>query len=134
MDDDSTVEPVFANVRHNKRIDRVTLRERSKLDGQWTRFCLVHNSEKLANAGYAAFASHTVLVHSRGYHGSDRCDDLRSHVLNVPINSRAETLHRNGLFYNLKARVLPQGVSTNCDQRAQRAGSHPLCPVSSNAC
>ena len=50
----ATVEPVFANVRHNKRLDRFTLRGRSKVDGQWKRFCLVHNIEKLANAGYAA--------------------------------------------------------------------------------
>jgi transposase len=50
----ATVEPVFANLRHNKRLDRVTLRERTKVDGQWTLFCLVHNIEKLAHAGYAA--------------------------------------------------------------------------------
>ena len=50
----ATVEPVFANVRHNKRLDRFTLRGRAKVDGQWKLFCLVHNIEKLANAGYAA--------------------------------------------------------------------------------
>jgi len=48
------VEPVFANVRHNKRLDRFTLRGRSKVDGQWKLYFLVHNIEKLANAGYAA--------------------------------------------------------------------------------
>ena len=50
----ATVEPVFANLRHNKRLDRFTLRGRTKVDGQWKLFCLVHNIEKLANAGYAA--------------------------------------------------------------------------------
>jgi hypothetical protein len=50
----ATVEPVFANLRHNKRLDRFTLRGRVKVDAQWKLFCLVHNIEKLANAGYAA--------------------------------------------------------------------------------
>ena len=44
----ATVEPVFANVRHNKRLDRFTLRGRAKVDGQWKLYCLVHNIEKLA--------------------------------------------------------------------------------------
>ena len=48
------VEPVFANVRYNKGLDRFTLRGRRKVDGQWKLFCLVHNIEKLANNGYAA--------------------------------------------------------------------------------
>ena len=50
----ATVEPVFANVRYNKGLDRFTLRGRTKVDGQWKLFCLVHNIEKLANHGYAA--------------------------------------------------------------------------------
>lgn len=50
----AAVEPVFANVRYNKGLDRFTLRGRTKVDGQWKLFCLVHNIEKLANAGYAA--------------------------------------------------------------------------------
>ena len=41
----ATVEPVLANLRHNKRLDRFTLRGRTKVDGQWTLFCLVHNIE-----------------------------------------------------------------------------------------
>jgi transposase len=48
----ATVEPVFANLRHNKGLDRFTLRGRTKVDGQWKLFCLVHNIEKLANHGY----------------------------------------------------------------------------------
>nr|MBA3560641.1 transposase [Gemmatimonadaceae bacterium] len=50
----ATVEPVFANVRYNKGLDRFTLRGRTKVDGQWKLFCLVHNIEKLARHGYAA--------------------------------------------------------------------------------
>jgi transposase len=50
----ATVEPVFANLRHNKRLDRFTLRGQTKVDTQWKLFCLVHNIEKLAHAGYAA--------------------------------------------------------------------------------
>ena len=49
----ATVEPVFGNLRYNKRLDRFTLRGRSKVDAQWKLFCLVHNIEKLAHHGYA---------------------------------------------------------------------------------
>lgn len=49
----ATVEPVFANLRYNKGLDRFTLRGRSKVDVQWKLFCLVHNIEKLAHHGYA---------------------------------------------------------------------------------
>ncbi len=50
----ATVEPVFGNLRANKRLDRFTLRGRAQVNGQWTLYCLVHNIEKLAHAGYAA--------------------------------------------------------------------------------
>lgn len=45
-----TVEPVFANLRHNKRLTRFTLRGRPKVATQWSLYCLVHNIEKLATA------------------------------------------------------------------------------------
>jgi hypothetical protein len=48
----ATVEPVFANLRHNKGLDRFTLRGQKKVDTQWKLFCLVHNIEKLAHHGY----------------------------------------------------------------------------------
>lgn len=48
----ATVEPVFGNIRGNKRLDRFTLRGRSKVDGQWKLYCLMHNIEKLAHHGY----------------------------------------------------------------------------------
>lgn len=50
----ATVEPVFANLRANKRLDRFTLGGRVKVDTQWKLYCLVHNIEKLATHGYAA--------------------------------------------------------------------------------
>ena len=49
----AVVEPVFGNIRHNKRLDRFTLRGRRKVDTQWKMYCLVHNIEKLAHYGYA---------------------------------------------------------------------------------
>ena len=50
----ATVEPVFAKVRYNKRLDRFTLRGGTKVRGQWLLFCLMHNIEKLTHAGFAA--------------------------------------------------------------------------------
>lgn len=48
----ATVEPVFGNLRANKRLNRFTLRGRQKVDTQWKLYCLVHNIEKLAHHGY----------------------------------------------------------------------------------
>jgi hypothetical protein len=42
----ATVEPVFANIRHNKCMNRFTLRGKNKVDGQWKLYALVHNIEK----------------------------------------------------------------------------------------
>ena len=36
----------------NKRLTRFTLRGRSKVDGQWKLYCMVHNIEKLTRLGY----------------------------------------------------------------------------------
>jgi hypothetical protein len=48
----ATVEPVFGNLRGNKRLDRFTLRGRKKVDGQWKLYSLIHNIEKLVHHGY----------------------------------------------------------------------------------
>jgi transposase len=48
-----TVEPVFANLRHNKRLTRFNHRGREKVNTQWNLYCMVHNIEKLAKNGYA---------------------------------------------------------------------------------
>ena len=50
----ATVEPVFGNIRYNKRLYRFTLRGQRKVDGQWKLFALVHNIEKWANYRKAA--------------------------------------------------------------------------------
>lgn len=50
----ATVEPVFGNLRGNKRLRRFTLRGQGKVDGQWKLYCLVQNIEKLAHAGYGS--------------------------------------------------------------------------------
>jgi transposase len=47
----ATVEPVFANIRHHKRMSRFTLRGRAKVSTQWNLYCLVHNIEKIARYG-----------------------------------------------------------------------------------
>ncbi len=49
----ATVEPVFGNVRGNKKMDRFTLRGQDKVDAQWKLYCMVQNIEKLAHNGYA---------------------------------------------------------------------------------
>ena len=48
-----TVEPVFANIRTQKRLDRFTLRGKVKVNIQWLLYCMVHNIEKIANFGPA---------------------------------------------------------------------------------
>ena len=47
------VEPVFANIRTQKRLDRFTLRTKEKVNIQWLLFALVHNIEKIAHYGMA---------------------------------------------------------------------------------
>jgi hypothetical protein len=49
----ATVEPVFGNIRTNKRMDHFTLRGKIKANTQWVLFCMVHNMEKIANYGFA---------------------------------------------------------------------------------
>ncbi|MDT9001569.1 transposase [Paucibacter sp. APW11] len=44
----ATAEPVFAKLRHNKRLSRCTLRGTAKVRPQWQLFCLVHNIEGAA--------------------------------------------------------------------------------------
>jgi hypothetical protein len=53
----ATVEPVFANLRYNKHLDRFTLRTQRKVNTQWHLYCLVHNIEKLARHGYGERAA-----------------------------------------------------------------------------
>ena len=45
-------EPVFANIRTHKRLDRFTLRGKVKVNIQWLLYCMVHNIGKIANYGF----------------------------------------------------------------------------------
>jgi IS5 family transposase len=47
------VEPVFANIKTHKRLDRFTLRGKAKVNIQWLLYCMVHNMEKILNYGFA---------------------------------------------------------------------------------
>ena len=47
----ATVEPVFANIRSQKRLDRFTYRGKVKVNIQWMMYCMVHNIEKIMNYG-----------------------------------------------------------------------------------
>jgi len=45
------IEPVFANIRSQKRLDRFTFRGKIKVNIQWMLYCMVHNIEKIMNYG-----------------------------------------------------------------------------------
>ena len=45
------VEPVFANIRTAKGMNRFTYRGKDKVNTQWLLYCLVHNFEKIAHYG-----------------------------------------------------------------------------------
>ena len=47
------VEPVFGNIRTQKRLDRFTLRSKEKVNIQWLLYSMVHNLEKIAHDGEA---------------------------------------------------------------------------------
>ncbi len=47
------VEPVFANIRIHKGMDKFNLRGKIKVNIQWLLYCMVHNIEKIANYGFA---------------------------------------------------------------------------------
>lgn len=46
------VEPVFANIRYNKNMNRFTLRTKEKVNVQWLFYSIVHNIEKIVNFGW----------------------------------------------------------------------------------
>jgi hypothetical protein len=46
------VEPVFANIRTHKSMNRFTLRGKVKVNIQWLLYCMVHNVGKIANYGF----------------------------------------------------------------------------------
>ena len=46
------VEPVFANIKYMKRLDRFTLRGKIKVNIQWVLYCMVHNICKIMRYGF----------------------------------------------------------------------------------
>ena len=46
-----TVEPVFADIRQNKRLTRLSHRGRAKVGTQWHLYCMMYNIEKLTKKG-----------------------------------------------------------------------------------
>ena len=50
----SVIEPVFANIESNKKLNSFTLRGQKKVQAQWQMYCMVHNIEKLMNYGELA--------------------------------------------------------------------------------
>jgi transposase len=46
------VEPVFANIRTHKAMDRFTLRGKIKVDIQWMLYCMIHNIGKIQRYGF----------------------------------------------------------------------------------
>ncbi len=50
----SVVEPVFANIGTNKKLNRFSLRGKRKVQGQWQLYCMIHNIEKINNYGEIA--------------------------------------------------------------------------------
>ncbi len=49
----AVAEPVFANIRTQKRLDRFTIRGKVKVNIQWLLYCMIHNIEKIKNYGFA---------------------------------------------------------------------------------
>ena len=43
-----TVEPVFGNIQHNRRLIRLNHQGHIHVNTKWNRYCMVHNTEKLA--------------------------------------------------------------------------------------
>lgn len=47
----SVVEPVFGNIGTNRGLNRFSLRGKTKVQGQWQLYCMVHNLEKVSRYG-----------------------------------------------------------------------------------
>lgn len=73
------VEPVFANLRSNKRLDRFTYRGKVKVNIQWLLYCLVHNLEKLAHRSKTYGRKRLLCLLIRLYYW------LRDHLRTLPV-------------------------------------------------
>ena len=47
------VEPVFADIKTQKRLNRFTLRSKIKINIQWLVSCIAHNIEKIGRYAWA---------------------------------------------------------------------------------
>jgi len=47
----SLIEPVFANIRSTKGLNRFSLRGKTKVNIQWLLFCITHNLGKIQKYG-----------------------------------------------------------------------------------
>jgi transposase len=54
------VEPVFANIRYHKQMNKFTMRTKEKVNVQWLLYSLVHNIEKIANFGWEKYVKQKV--------------------------------------------------------------------------
>jgi hypothetical protein len=87
------VEPVFANLRSNKKLDRFTYRGKGKVNVQWMLYCLVHNLEKIARYG-------------RRYGSSRALQRLYSRLIAYKRALRAflsARIHGNDILLNFRA-------------------------------
>jgi len=50
----SVVEPVFGNIGTNTKLNRFSLRGKTKVQSQWRLYCIVHNIGKIMNYGKIA--------------------------------------------------------------------------------
>jgi len=50
----SVIEPVFANICVNKKLNQFSLRGKEKVQSQWQMYCIVHNIGKLMRYGELA--------------------------------------------------------------------------------
>ena len=42
-----SIESIFTNIRHAKRLDRINYRTRKKVDVMWKLYCIMHNICKI---------------------------------------------------------------------------------------
>ncbi len=50
----SVIEPALGSIGHNKGLNSLSLRGKTKVSAQWQMYCLIHNIEKLKNCGQIA--------------------------------------------------------------------------------
>jgi hypothetical protein len=89
----ATVEPVFANIRRSKRLQRFDLRGKVKVNTQRHLYCLVHNIEKLTNSAWMNWVKATSPKHLRSLHNTpmqcSRASTRQRLISSVMLTSRS---------------------------------------------